>query len=113
MKIYFFIILTFSLIFSSGCEDIVETPGIKMEFAETQCSNPWDVLTKQDNYLLTVHQYLNDNGIEVYSISIELINGGKGVYCHACDCPSGRKIVIRIPDKDIEAAKQVGFKLVQ
>ena len=56
---------------------------------------------------------LNDNGVEVYSISIELINGGKGVYCNACGCPSGRKIVIRIPETDIEAAEQVGFTLVQ
>jgi hypothetical protein len=113
MKKYFFIALVFGLISFSYCEDQIETPGIKMEFAETQCSNPWDAFPKSDNYLLIVHKYLNDNGIEIYSISIELINGGNGVYCDACNCPSGRKIVIQIPETDIEAAKQVGFTLVQ
>ena len=113
MKVYFFIAVIFGLAFFCGCEDKIDTPGIKMEFGETQCSNPWDALPNSDNYLLTIHQYLNDNGIEIYSISIELINGGNGVYCFACDCSSGRKIVIRVPETDIEVAEQLGFTLVQ
>ena len=84
-----------------------------MEFIETQCSNPWDILPVNDNYLLTIHQYLNDNGIKVLSISIELTDEGNGIHCEACSCPSGRIIVIRTLDDDIEAAEQLGFSLAQ
>ena len=113
MKVYIYIAIIIVFSFLTGCEDEIEVPGIKMKFGETQCSNPWDALPQSDNYLLTVHQFLNDNGIEIYSITIELIDGGNGIYCSACSCPSGRKIVIRIPVADIEAAEQVGFTIVQ
>ena len=114
MKKYILIALTFGFAFFFGCKDEIEKPGIKMEFNETQCSNPWkNALPGTDNYLFTVHQYLNDNGIDVYSISIELIDGGNGIHCDACSCPSGRKIVIRIPDANIEVAQQLGFSMAQ
>ena len=111
MNKYFLIALFFSLFFFS-CEDKLEEPGVEMEFGETQCANPWDALPGSDSYLLAVHQFLTENGIEIYSVSVELINGGNGIYCNACNCPSGRKVVIRIPESDIKNAEHVGFSLI-
>lgn len=101
-----FIILI--LLLFQSCDDKENEPGIIVEFVETQCSNPWSALPGSDNYLFEVHQYLNNADIEIFSISIENVNGS-GIHCNACNCPSGRKIIIRIAEKDIKKAENIGF----
>ena len=101
----FLILLPFVL---QCCEDTDNESGIKMEFYESQCSNPWDVLPGNENYLFEVQRYLSDAGIEIYSISVKNINEGE-IHCEACNCSSGRKIIIRIPEEDKEEAENIGF----
>ena len=79
-----------------------------MKFAETYCANPWSTLPGNENYLFEVHQYLNNTGIENFSIAIESINNG-GIHCEACNCSSGRKIIIRIAKEDVKKAEDIGF----
>lgn len=91
-----------------ACKKDDNSLGIEMIFEETQCANPWEALPNSKDYLLNVHEYLNSEGIEVYSISIETTDS-KGIHCDACNCFSGRIIKIRIPETDKEKAETVGF----
>ncbi len=84
--------------------------GINMEFAETQCANPWDALPGAENYLSEVKSYLEKQGITVWTITSIGANISAGATCAACICQSGRKIIIRIPGSDQPLAESVGFK---
>jgi hypothetical protein len=111
MKRLVLIAIMFFLFLFQSCEKEVLELGIRMVFEETQCGNPWQILPNSKNFLFEVHQYLNSEGIEVFSINIK--NAPRGlVVCDACDCPSGRKIIIRIPETDKEKAESVGFRLL-
>ena len=107
-KFFYGVAFTLTLILAS-CDEPVEEPGVRMEFAETQCANPWQTLPGSANYLFSVHQYLTENGLDVYSIAVEKTHDYNQPRCEACTCSSGRRIVIRISKTDVESAEEIGF----
>ncbi len=107
-KFFYGVAFTLNLILAS-CDEPVNEPGVKMEFAETQCANPWQTLPGSANYLFSVHEYLTENGLDVYSITIEKAHDYNQPRCEACTCSSGRKIVIRVPETKVKAAEDIGF----
>lgn len=82
-----------------------------MEFEETNCANPWEAVPGSDGYITEVQNYLIANDIEVYTIFIERFNDGE--VCTACNCLTGRKIVVSIPDSDMDKAEAMGFTIQQ
>jgi len=79
---------------------------IWMSFNETQCHNPWQNISPTDTEY-AVQKYLENNGINILNIKIETYSSGP--FCEACNCPSGRKILVQILAFDIIAIKTLGF----
>lgn len=92
---------------SWSCQDDNDEDTISMEYAETNCENPWDAVPGSDDYLVEVRSFLEDYGITVYTIAI-LNPDGKPV-CLACNCLTSRNIVISTPEDDKEKAEELGF----
>lgn len=106
-RIFTFLILT-SLAFIS-CEKDYE--GIEMSIVETGCANGWgDYYEGTSDYKHAVIAYLNHHGIEVFSV--ERFNYYDGPVCMACTCTTGNLIIIRINEKDVSKAEDLGFQLI-
>ena len=84
-----------------------------MQFEETHCDNLWEADSVAENYIVEVRKYLEDNGIKVLSIYIDVYDEDAGVNCNACNCPTGRNIVISVPPEDSAAAKALGFTFIE
>lgn len=101
-------ILSVLLLAVAACDD---EKGIEMDIVETGCMNGWDDFYEgTGDYKHAVTAYLEDNNIAIYSVS--RINYSSGPYCMACFCSTGNLIVIRINEKDVDKAEQLGFHLV-
>ncbi len=82
-----------------------------MDIVETGCMNGWDDCYEgTGEYKHAVTAYLEYNNIVVYSVS--RFNYYSGPVCLACPCPTGNLIVIRIAEKDVDKAEQLGFQLI-
>ncbi len=101
------LILFFGFIFLLSCNDQNESEGIQMYFIETQCGDVWGILKKSED-LSIIKNYLEKQDVFTYGISREDYDVN-GIHCNACSCPSGWIIIIRIPESDIEKAKEIGF----
>ena len=75
-------------------------------YQETQCSNPWDNISSESTES-KVEEYLKQNGIALFEISI--IRYSYGPFCTACTCPSGRGIQVLILESDVDTIKNLGF----
>ncbi len=105
-RIIFF--LSLLLIVITACND---EKGIEMDIVETGCANGWDDYYEgTGDYKHAVIAYLEDNNIAVYSIN--KVTYDTGPFCLACFCSTGHLIVIRINEKDVDKAEQLGFHLV-
>jgi len=106
MKKYVLLLLIMGLLFSWSCSDD-NKDAVSMEFEETNCDNPWDAGPGSANYIKEVRTHIESNDITVYTIFIERFSEGE--ICQACNCLTGRKIVISIPESDEEKAESLGF----
>ena len=107
----FRICITFLLLLLviTACDN--DDKGTEMDIVETGCMNGWgDYYEGTSDYKHAVTAYLEDNNIVVYSVS--KLNYFSGPVCEACYCPTGNLIVIRINEKDVAKAEQLGFHLV-
>lgn len=95
----------------AACQDS-NSDSLSLKYEETQCANPWGEESEEGNYIVEVRAYLEDKGIEVLSIYIDVYDENAGENCNACTCPTGRNIVISVPVKDAKKAEDVGFVLM-
>lgn len=85
------------------------TDIIKMYYAETQCSDPWQSTRENDFQVLSaMAYYLSEHNVDIYGAEIWPEPGGMG-YCEACICPSGRTIVICLPAAFADRAEALNF----
>lgn len=107
MKKYFLYTLLLVMSLTLGCQDDNDEGTLSMEYAETNCENPWEVLPGTDNYLNQVRSFLEDNGVTVHSIAI--LNPDAEESCSACNCLTNRQIVISTNEEDQAQAESFGF----
>lgn len=102
-----------AFVFFCQCKknEIGEETIVKMYFKETKCSNPWEVLPENNNYLTEVKNFLEENGITVNFIEIKKISTPP-VY-GGCSVLSGRRINIETTEPSIDKAKIIGFLLIE
>jgi hypothetical protein len=82
---------------------------ISLHFYETGCANPWSVSNNDPNYLEKVKSYLEQQKINIVSISIT--NDGPASGCFSCGCTTGRTINITTDEEDKVPAQDLGFFL--
>ncbi|MDX1651883.1 MAG: hypothetical protein R3277_05290 [Brumimicrobium sp.] len=109
-----------ALVFFNGCRKAPEDNHcgwnkkneVCMYFQETQCANPWDFYsTDEEEYLNKIEAYLESKGIEVLRI-LRKMNGPE-IVCMACSCPSGATIYIQTTNSDVIKAENQGFRPVK
>ncbi|WP_319480059.1 hypothetical protein [uncultured Draconibacterium sp.] len=101
-------VFTLLLFIIAACND---EKGIKMDIIETGCANEWDDYYEgTGDYKYAVTNYLEDHNIAVYSV--DRVTYDTGPFCLACFCSTGNLIVIRLNEKDVDKAEQLGFQLV-
>ncbi len=110
MKKYLLMLLFASISFFWACNN--EEDGMSMQYVETHCANPWDTSSTQENYIVEVRAYLEDNGIKVLSIFIDVYDETLAEKCKACTCLTGRNIIISTPPADVDDAKELGFTIM-
>jgi hypothetical protein len=110
MKKYLLMLLLVSVAVFWACDN--EEEGMSMQYVETQCANPWDASAAQENYIVAVRSYLENNGIKVISISIDVYDETGDENCNACSCLTGRNIVVSVPPYDVDEAKELGFTIM-
>lgn len=111
MKKYLLMLFVVSIAFFWACDD--EEDGMSMLYVETQCANPWDASTTQENYILEVKTYLEAYGIKVITIYIDVYDETAGENCNECSCLTGRNIIVNVPPYDVDDAKELGFTIME
>uniref|UniRef100_UPI0032176EC5 hypothetical protein n=1 Tax=uncultured Draconibacterium sp. TaxID=1573823 RepID=UPI0032176EC5 len=102
-------LLLFTVLILFACNK--ENNWIELDIVETGCMNAWDDFYTGDNDSRdAVQRYLKHNGISVYRVYSHSYYDGP--VCLACYCPTGRLIVIQIPEQDQTKAEQLGFQRV-
>lgn len=110
MKKYLLILLFISVAVLFACDN--DEDGMSMQYVETQCANPWNASATQENYIVEVRAHLENYGIKVLSIYIDVYDETAGEFCSACSCVSGRNIIVRVPPADVDEAKELGFTIM-
>jgi hypothetical protein len=111
MKKYLLILLFVSIALFWACDD--KEDGMSMQYEETHCLNPWETSWSQENYIVEVRSYLEDNGIKVLSIFIDVYDETLAEKCKACTCITGRNIIISVPPADVDEAIELGFTIME
>lgn len=84
---------------------------VQVFWNETQCSDPWQAEVgsgSDEDTAKALAKYLVENNIEVFSIHFVEVDSDL-ITCRACNCPSGKRIAIRIASEDLDAATELGF----
>jgi hypothetical protein len=110
MKKYLLMLLFVSIAFFWACNE--EEDGMSMQYVETHCANPWDTSSTQENYIVEVRFYLEEHGIKVLSIYIDVYDETVGENCNECSCLTGRNIIVSVPPADVDEAKELGFTIM-
>ncbi|MDX2283996.1 MAG: hypothetical protein NW241_07520 [Bacteroidia bacterium] len=72
-------------------------------YAETQCSDAWNGSGIPDvsGTIAGVTAYLQANGISPSAVGVEVY--AEGPFCAACQCPSGRRILVEVAAADADS----------
>ena len=108
MKKFLLLLFFASFFILQACQDS-GTDDILMQYVETQCDNPWEALPGPENYLVEVRKYLEDEGINVISLYTEVYDENPDANCSACNCLTGRNIVVGLAVEHSKQAEAIGF----
>ena len=111
MRKYLIMLLLVSVVAFWACDDDEE--GMSMQYIETQCENPWGAATTQENYIVEVTAYLENDGIKVLMIYIDEYDDTVGINCNVYSGLTGRNIIVSVPPYDVDEAKELGFTLME
>ncbi|MCS7018246.1 MAG: hypothetical protein RMJ87_03860 [Cytophagales bacterium] len=85
---------------------------IHVAYNETQCADPWQRGASDEETLRHVEHFLRERGIRFSGSSIVPAPANL-IVCLACNCPSGRIIIGKIPVEDRPKIEQYGFSIHQ
>ncbi|WP_157976008.1 hypothetical protein [Lewinella sp. IMCC34191] len=102
------LIAIITLLFPS-CDKDPET--IELRRIETQCADPW---RQQDSSGATgpdgaLRAYLMQRDVTVLDVRYE-VDQSVVTFCEACDCGTGRIIVVTVPETQSARMEDLGFK---
>jgi hypothetical protein len=112
MKKNWLLLIGAAILVFAAC-DTTNTDDLTFKFEETKCENPWDALPEQGNYIVEIRGFLNQQGIEVVTLEIDVYDEKAGINCNECNCLTGRNIIISVPPKDSHKAEAIGFVVVK
>ena len=112
MKKFWLLIIAVGFLLINACEN-KDGDGTNMQYLETKCDNPWAAEPPgQEDYIVQITKALEDNGVKILSIYIDVYDENAGKNCITCNCPTGRYVVINVHPSDIDEAKALGFIII-
>lgn len=107
MKNLFFYLTIFSfLLMLLSCKK----ESVVFYWDETACSDPWRQKgdDTDEERKISIESYLTDQNIDVENIDFEF-DERKEQFCEACNCTTGRIIVMEVSAKDKRKMKKLDF----
>ena len=104
-----YILLAFiGLAFLSCSNDDDSNEGFSVLYNQTYCSDPWGY--DDDNNILVdkIRNYFKAENIEISNVKID--NKGTIQLCNACICLSGKRIIVKVSEQDLNSIKEFGFQ---
>lgn len=86
----------------------------KLYWEQTKCADPWKTNETHSNNATadSIKSYLGNMGITIYDVSFT--NESKlDIYCEACICGTGQRIIITSRENDVAKLKALGFKEIE
>jgi len=112
MKNLWLLFLSAAILTISACQKS-DTDDLTFKYEETKCNNPWDALPEQGNYIVEIRGFLNQQGVEVVTLEIDVYDEKAGTNCDECNCQTGRNIIITVSPKDGQKVEGIGFVIVR
>ena len=66
----------------------------RFNYLQTQCMDKWGYESSDSATLRRLGDYLNSKGIYYASLAMELVSPMPVIYCNACNCPTGKRIIV-------------------
>jgi len=81
---------------------------------QTKCSDPWNTGQNDNNTETTIalRQYFENLNITLLEISFENLSQNNENSCDACNCTTGIRITIDVPENDSQKVLNLGFKKI-
>jgi hypothetical protein len=98
--------LLFALVLMVSCG---KNESVTMLYEETQCSDAWRVNQTASNTVeeAIIAYFEANHNITIAAVSIKTVN--EGVFCAACNCPTGREIEVSIDEENVSILESEGF----
>ena len=81
----------------------------KFSYAQTGCSDAWTTGLTDETTIINVKNFLEERNIPVDEIWIEKFSDGP--FCLACNCPTGKKIFVIVPEENKDELVALGFQM--
>ncbi|PIE99917.1 MAG: hypothetical protein CR994_08720 [Maribacter sp.] len=115
MKVFYFTtLLILNLSVCASCEDNDDSTvnGVEFYWEQTKCLDPWN--TNESHSDSTVRSaltgYLKENGVsKIETIDFENTLSQGELTCDACNCPTGIRIILKVPANESEKIEELGF----
>ena len=77
-------------------------------YNQTYCADPWGYAENNKELADKISDYLKAVNIEIFNVKID--NKGIPQLCNACICLSGKRIIIKVSENDLNSIKEYGFQ---
>lgn len=109
-----FILLLLILIFVNcskndfDCNCISSFGKTCLVYEQTYCADPWGNSSLEDEKIAeNLNSYFQNLGVEINDICFD--EEGTIENCYACSCKSGRRIKVKVKNKNWEILRNLGF----
>ncbi|WP_268034683.1 hypothetical protein [Algoriphagus sp. PAP.12] len=99
-----------AVLFSCKSEDDQPFNELVFIWDQTKCADPWGNGENKTNEetKTAVISYLEDEGVQVQNLDFD-DKSNLDVYCEACSCGTGQRILVEVRSEDIEKMEDLGF----
>ena len=77
-------------------------------YNQTQCADIWGYADNNEELADKIVDYLKSVNIQISNVKID--NKGTPQLCNACSCLSGKRIITKVSENDLNSIKEYGFQ---
>ncbi len=104
-----YIVLIFiGIAFLSCSNDDDSNEDFLVLYNQTYCADVWGYADNDDELAGKITKYLKAVNIEISNVKID--NKGTPQLCNACICLSGKRVIAKVSENDLNSIKEYGFQ---
>lgn len=92
------------------CSCVKEPVIVKMQKAQTQCSDAWGYGETSPQTVNLLKTYLTSKDISVNNVTLVKTAPDGTLFCQACTCPNGNTFYVEVESKYQDSLEALGFK---